>query len=278
MSHSVSNAESATAEVPAAAAGHRVAHPTESAPIARVNGEAVVVLTGGRALVMQVAHPKVGAGVADHSDFQQRPWRRLYRTLSLMYLVSFADRTRADETAASIRRIHRHVTGPGYAASDPALLTWVNATLIDSALAAYQRFFRPLGDEEAEAFYQDATTIAEVLGAPRDRQPADLAAFRAYVEETLASIELTETAQEQVSTVLHPPVTRAASPLMAVSRQLTVGMLPPVLRQRLGLSWGPRREQALESAAACSRAVLPRLPRPLRTAHVPLMTLGRARA
>src|SRR5689334_10339201 len=40
------------------------------AVIRRVHSEGVVLLGGGRALLMQVAHPRVAAGVAEHSSFR----------------------------------------------------------------------------------------------------------------------------------------------------------------------------------------------------------------
>jgi uncharacterized protein (DUF2236 family) len=39
----------------------------------RINAESVLLLGGGRALLMQAAHPLVAAGVADHSDFTAGP-------------------------------------------------------------------------------------------------------------------------------------------------------------------------------------------------------------
>ena len=37
------------------------------------------MLGGGRALLMQVAHPLVAAGVAEHSGYREDPWKRLER-------------------------------------------------------------------------------------------------------------------------------------------------------------------------------------------------------
>ena len=44
----------------------------------RLNREAMLLLGAGpRALLLQIAHPLVAAGVADHCDFRTDPWRRL---------------------------------------------------------------------------------------------------------------------------------------------------------------------------------------------------------
>lgn len=56
-----------------------------------VNREAVLLLGGGRALLLQLAHPLVAAGVAAHSNFRSQPLQRLWRTLDLTLTITFAD-------------------------------------------------------------------------------------------------------------------------------------------------------------------------------------------
>src|SRR5260370_40958496 len=122
--------------------------------IRRVNRENVLLLGGGRALLMQLAHPLVAAGVDEHSDFRDRPIRRLRRTVQMMMAIVFGDRETALAAARSVNRVHGRVQGAGYRALDPDLLLWVHATLVDSSLATYETFVRPLRDEEREGFYQ----------------------------------------------------------------------------------------------------------------------------
>ena len=73
----------------------------------RVNGEAVLLLGGGRALILQVAHPKVAAGVAEFSDYRQDPWGRLYRTLEVTLKIAFGD----PEASQAARRDFAAPTG-----------------------------------------------------------------------------------------------------------------------------------------------------------------------
>src|SRR5438132_7023993 len=150
----------------------------DDAMIRRVSGEPVLLLGGGRALLMQLAHPQVAAGVADHSGFESDPFGRLRRTLDATYTMVYGTREEADLVARRLWAIHERVTGPGYRANDPELLMWVNATLIDTALRVHARFVRPLTPPDAERYYQDSVIVAEVLGVPRDEQPPDLSAFR----------------------------------------------------------------------------------------------------
>src|SRR3954463_13256751 len=103
----------------------------------RVNREAVLLAGGGRALLLQVAHPLVAAGVARHSTFETQPWTRLHRTLDLVTKITFGDRRTSELASARLRGVHARVQGTAadgtpYSARDPDLLLWVWATLVDS--------------------------------------------------------------------------------------------------------------------------------------------------
>ena len=114
----------------------------------RVNRESVLLIGGGTALLMQVAHPKIAAGITHHSEFRERPIRRLYRTIKVMQDIIYGDRATALSTAESIRQIHARVNGKlsestslfavgtSYSAEDPELVLWVYATLIDTMLGS----------------------------------------------------------------------------------------------------------------------------------------------
>src|SRR5205823_10179000 len=93
--------------------------------IRRVNGEGVLLLGGGRAVLMQIAHPRVAKGVAEHSDFERDPFGRLIATLNAMTAVVFGTRERSERTVAAMRAVHERVVGDGYSANDPELLQWV---------------------------------------------------------------------------------------------------------------------------------------------------------
>src|SRR5438445_12581788 len=95
----------------------------------RVNGEAVLILGGARALLLQVAHPMVAAGVVDHSDFGARPYARLWHTLDVVLTITFGDSEQSADAAERVAEIHRRVMGERhgrpYSALDPDLLLWV---------------------------------------------------------------------------------------------------------------------------------------------------------
>jgi uncharacterized protein (DUF2236 family) len=115
----------------------------------RINGERLVVLGWSRAILLQLAHPLIAAGVFDHSGFRSSPLaaiQRLHHTTQAMLAISFGDDRRRGAAIEGIRRIHTRVNGTlpdtvgpfpagtPYSAEDPALLLWVHATLIESVL------------------------------------------------------------------------------------------------------------------------------------------------
>jgi uncharacterized protein (DUF2236 family) len=245
------------------------------AVITRVDSEMVVLLGGGRALLMQVAHPKVARAVCEHSEFERDPFSRLQRTLAAVYTVVFGSPTQAARAVTAVGRVHERVAGADYRADDPELLLWVHATLVDTAMRVHGRFLRPLEPAEAERYYQESTAVGAAFGVPRERQPDDFVAFRRYVRGMVADLApgLTADSRQVAAAVLHPRMPLPVAPLMAVARELTAGLLPAPLRRGYGLPWDPGRQLVLDTAALATRTVLPRVPAVLR--RVPTGALAR---
>jgi uncharacterized protein (DUF2236 family) len=218
----------------------------DDAVIRWVAAEPALIAGGGRALLLQLAHPLVARGVADHSDFENDPLPRLAGTLNFLTFVVWGTPEEAERAASVVRNIHEHVTGPGYFAGDPELQNWVNATLTETALDLHARLFGPLPEAVAERYYQDATEVAGILGCPRAAQPADLREFRAYFARTVAALQVTDTARRLARAVLRArrlPV--YLKPGLPINRFVTAGLLPPPIRAQYGLTWGPGRERSL---------------------------------
>ena len=111
----------------------------------RLNREAMLLLGAGpRALLLQIAHPAVAAGVDDHSDFRADPWRRLAGTLRSYLTIVYGSTGAARAEIRRLNTLHRGITGPGYAARDPDLSLWVHATLVDSTMAVDDAWLEPL--------------------------------------------------------------------------------------------------------------------------------------
>jgi uncharacterized protein (DUF2236 family) len=212
--------------------------------IRAVNRENVLLLGGGRALLMQLAHPKVAAGVDEHSDFRRRPISRLRRTIRMIMAVVFGDRDTALAAARTINQVHSRVRGAGYDALDPDLLLWVHATLIDTALVTYETFVRPLSPDDAERFYQEMTALGKLLGIPSGKFPVSLADFNGYMESSMRGpVRVERLARELASHVLRPRLRLVPGGAMIPFEIVTSGLLPPTLREQYGLAWGLRQEQ-----------------------------------
>src|SRR5688572_32255524 len=166
------------------------------AMVRRVHGEGVLLLGGGRALLMQIAHPDVARGVAEHSRFREERFGRLLRTLRPMFAIAFGTREQALAAASGVNRIHDGVAGTGYRATDPALLLWVLATLIDTTLVMHERFVRPLTAHEAQAYYEDMRRFGLLFGLAPEQMPATVEDLRTYVEEMSISLRVSDEARE----------------------------------------------------------------------------------
>jgi len=232
----------------------------------RVNGEAVLLLGGGRALLLQVAHPGVAAGVAEFSDYRKDPWRRLYRTLDTTLTIVFGEGGASEAASARLRSVHERVAGTDdrgepYRALDPELLLWVHATLIDTSLVMYTRYIGRLTADELERYYGEMKVLGEAYSIPRETMPADYEAFRDYRDSMLdGGLRVTETTRDVADAVLRPDLTPLAWPAVELLRMVTVGTLPAGLRSELGLSWGPARERALAGSQLAVRRLMPLLP------------------
>ncbi len=244
----------------------------------RVNRETTLLLGGGRALLLQVAHPLVAAGVARYSDFRSRPLHRLWRTLDLMLTIVFADATSALRAVREIERVHARVhgvldadvgpfpRGTAWDANDPALLFWVWATLVDTALLVYERFVGALSDMERVTYYEESKIGARLLGMPDSVIPPTIGAFGEYVAGMLAgeTLAVGPAGRDIAGSILDPPLPIGLRQLAGTTALVTVGLLPASLRARYGLAWDRTRETALRAVSTATRASLPLLPGLLR--------------
>jgi uncharacterized protein (DUF2236 family) len=237
----------------------------------RVNRENILLLAGGRALLMQLAHPKVAAGVDDHSDFRTNPIRRLRRTVLMTMAIVFGERETALAAARTVNQVHARVRGTDYRALDPDLLLWVHATLVDSALVAYQAFVKRLTASEREDFYQESKLAGELLGIPRDRFPETLSDFDRYVAGMIdgGEVRVTPRAKELARLVLRPRLRLVPGPVLVPFEVVTSGLLPARLRENYGLSWGRRKQQAFKLAVAAVPRIVAMTPPVIRVWPLP---------
>jgi uncharacterized protein (DUF2236 family) len=215
----------------------------------RLNREAMLLLGAGpRALLLQLAHPLVAAGVDEHSDFRADPWRRLQGTLRSYLTIVYGTATAARAEIRRLNGLHRTIAGAGYTARDPELSLWVHATLVDTTIAAYDAWLEPLPRDRRARYYAETLPIGRAFGVPADHLPADLESFEAYVASMLGTdgpVRVSAVARDLADAVLHPPLGPVVPALAAVPPGLyawtlwpSIGLLPASVRLDYGFRWG----------------------------------------
>jgi uncharacterized protein (DUF2236 family) len=237
--------------------------------------EPVVALMIQRILVMDVAHPLVGAGVDDHSQFRSRPWRRAWITVDTALRLVFGPTPVARAAAAQIYATHDHIngtlaekggtaeSGTSYTAHDATLLTWVWATIVDSAEVAYRRWVGDFTPTEADLYYADMVAFARFMGIPAALIPADRSAFALYLDDMLTSGVLGTAAasRELVGHILWFAHRSVPSPIVRIGRVLAVTTLDQRLVDALDLRLDADDERLARRLDLTLRTYYRRLPR-----------------
>jgi uncharacterized protein (DUF2236 family) len=175
-----------------------IARPGPGSVSWKINREIVVVAGWGRAILLQVAHPLIGAGVDEHSSFRGSLTSGLHRlrsTIGAMLSMTFGDDEEAIAAAAGINTIHDRVSGrlpataggfaagERYSAHDAELLRWVHATLLDSILIAYETLVGPLTAAERDQYCAESVVMEPLLDIPAGLLPRNTVQLDAYVRE-----------------------------------------------------------------------------------------------
>jgi uncharacterized protein (DUF2236 family) len=236
----------------------------------RVNAERLVVLGWPRAILLQIAHPLVAAGVGDHSSFRRSKVTavvRLHHTIRAMRGLVFGDDARRRASLEKILAIHRRVhgrlrepagmfpAGTPYSAEDPDLVLWVHATLLESLPLAYTALVGDIDAAELDAYCAEAASIAADLGARPEDIPHTWTDTRRYLDRgyTTVAATVSKDARELAAAVL-------SRPFEMVTRLFTVGHLPAHLRTQYGFAWTAAQQARLElvsSAAKKMRSLTP---------------------
>lgn len=248
---------------------------------------------GPRALLLQVAHPLVAAGVAEHSRFREDPWARLSGTLRSYLRIVYGSAPAARAEIQRLHELHRGIRGEvgdtdararhgrRYSALDPALSLWVHATLVDSTIATYDAWIRRLSHDERARYYEETIPVGRAFGIPAALLPPDIASFDAYVADMLGPggpVRVGDDARDLADAILHPPLgpaVAAAGPLLSYAAPLfdaiparaygwlfwpSIGLLPAAVREGYGLAWGLRQRAVAAWLVAAWQAWRPVLP------------------
>jgi len=243
-----------------------------------VNAERIVLLGWGRAILLQLAHPLIAAGVFEHSGFRASPLAaagRLRHTVRAMLGLTFGTDAERAQTLDGIRAIHRRVNGTltetvgpwpagtPYSAEDPALVLWVHATILESMLVAYETFVAPVTSAEHDAYCEEAAWVAVALRARPEDVPRDWAAMQRYIGDVHASgaLAIGSQAQELSRAVLSPAGAWPLAPATWTNSLVTAGLLPPAVRAQYDLPWTPSRDRTLATTVRALRLARRGLPR-----------------
>jgi uncharacterized protein (DUF2236 family) len=241
----------------------------------RWSSDARLYLVALYPLLLQVAHPTVGAGVHDYSDFERRPWDRLLRTLDYVNLLVYGGH---DAVAAGrrLRELHKgfkgvRPDGQRYYALEPRAYAWVHATLIETYVTGHAHFGRPMRADQVERFYREYRGLGRLIGVRKGDLPESWPGFRRYFDDMLSTeLERTESVARVLGAVRHaaPPPLPVPDLLwravrMPVARALwlgAIGLMPGALRKRLGIGWSVADETAFRALGRISRGLEPVLP------------------
>jgi uncharacterized protein (DUF2236 family) len=275
MSVEAADLERSLAFVEAQAAGRDEGVFGPGSAIWQVDREALVFLGAGRALLMQLAHPWVATAIAEHSTTLADPIGRFHRTFEIVFTLVFGS---LDQALAASRRLHRRhaavtghmpqtlgpfTEGSPYRANEVSALMWVHATLVDTAVAAYELVLPPLGDAVRARYYAESRVLGALFGIPLEAQPPDWPAFQRYVGETAASDKLTVgTAARRIGSGVLAGAGRI--PVPRWYKDVTAAMLPDRLRGPFGLPFGEDERRRAARAIDIIRRMYPLVPRGLR--------------
>lgn len=220
----------------------------------RVNTEPTVILGGGRALLLQVAHPSVAAGVGHFSRYTKDPWGRLFGTLHVVMKMMFGSPEESERHQRLLDEFHQGIVGirddgTPYRALDPALLLWVWSTLVDTAVEMYRRCVGPLSDEDRDRYYEESKALAVGVGVPYEMCPKDWAAFQKYYRGVIDNdLRVTEPALKVAVAIMAPPFPFGLAGVASVPQRLvTTGLLPGSVREQYGLEWSPGDQWRLDA-------------------------------
>jgi uncharacterized protein (DUF2236 family) len=229
-------------------------------------------------LLLQVAHPTVGAGVRDYSDFESRPWDRLMRTLDYVNLLIYGGQ---DAVAAGrrLRTLHKgfqgvREDGERYYALEPDAYAWVHATLIEAYITGHRHFGRPMRRDEAECFYREYRGLGRLIGVRESALPGDYAGFRRYFAQASDELVRTVSVDRVLRSIRHaarPPLPLPETlwralrlPAARVSWLGGLGPMEPRLRARLGVHWHRSDELAFRALGRVTRGLEPVMPESLK--------------
>jgi uncharacterized protein (DUF2236 family) len=207
-----------------------------------INGDLASLAVGGTAaIIMEVLHPSVMAGVYTQSSYRTQPLQRARNTLGYVLRTTFGNTAAATRVIETVKQIHSHVggrrpDGVAYRALDPELIAWVHTCIPWAVMRAFETYNRPLSVAEKDRYLAEQAPIGLLGGA--DAVPTSLAELDEYVERMRPQMAMNYQTEEFIGflagRVAETPVSRRERFDRWVGIRASMGLMPEWARRMTG--------------------------------------------
>jgi uncharacterized protein (DUF2236 family) len=202
-----------------------------------------IALAGIAAIVMELLHPSVMAGVGQQSNYREQPFRRARTTFGWVITNTFGSTKAAEQMIARVKRMHEQVNGTRddgvpYRALDPELIAWVHTCIPWLVMTAYERYNAPLTTEEKDRYLTEQSVVGLMSGA--DEVPTSVAELDAFVEHVRPKLGVSPMLHEFFDFLLHGPLGAVklpkplADPLQRLQVESGISLMPRWAQEMTG--------------------------------------------
>ncbi len=237
----------------------------------RLGGDLAIFLGGGRASLLQLAHPMVAHAIEHHSKTRTDVVGRFQRTFRNVFAMVFGELDDALRAARRVHAIHSRIegtfaeaiggwpAGTRYHANDADALRWVHATLVNTTIVVRELLDGPVPAAIADQYIVEMNRFARLFGIPHALLSHTHADHTAYMREMIASdkIRVSASAREMGQFLFGRQPNRPQPPLGRLAEAMSASLLPPSLVEAFELRPAPR---VVSAALAVFRTIHHRLP------------------
>lgn len=194
---------------------------------------------GIAAVILELAEPRVCAGVWEHTRFREDPLKRLRNTGLAAMITVYAPASQAREMIERVSARHRRVAGTttqglAYRADDPELLSWVYATASFGFIEAHHAYVEAISDVDFDRYYAEGIAAARLYGA--DAVPRSCAELQTLFAATAPSLAQSGPISEFLQIMqTHPLLPGALHRLQPLLVRAAIDIVPQALRVKIGL-------------------------------------------
>jgi uncharacterized protein (DUF2236 family) len=237
--------------------------------------EAAVLLGGGRAALMQLAHPAVAHAIRDHSAVHRDMLGRFVRTMSGAYGILFGSVDEALSISSRLFEKHRSIRGtlddiPGHPPAPYHALSaeanfWVGATLIETAVVVLERTIQPFTNAQRDRIIEEMAPFWALFGIRPADCPTRWSQLQDYIHERVAVFAplVGDTAREQAR-LLFQAQSRLLQPAFDQVRLVVAEQLPGPLQDAFGMQLSPPERLLARGWMFAAERLTPHLPGRLR--------------